>query len=102
MVRKDKTSNSIEIAKNVIRNIKENGFDSHCFIEQYAHDYEFEYLQDLLYYARAKKIFKTCHSQIALFLSAHQTEIGICKIKMSKKSKSIFGNKVPNEVWRKN
>ena len=102
MVRNDNIANSIDIAKNVISKIEEYEFDTHTFIEKYAHDYEFEYLQDVFNCTKAKNIFRECHRKIGKFLKYNQTAIGISDLEKKAKSKSIFGNKVPNEVWRKN
>ena len=61
-----------EVAESVLeelRDKKDTEFSSHDFIEEYCKQNEREYIEWLVRYIESDEIFKTAHSQIALFLA---------------------------------
>jgi len=85
----------------IIGEIKEKTFDSHKFIQLFAKHCESEYIQILAQCEAKTDIFRTVHSQIALFLKANQSDLGITKGK-DVMSQDIFGIYMPNTNWSKN
>ena len=54
---------------------KDTEFSSHDFIEEYYKQNEREYINWLVRYNKSDEIFKTAHSQIALFLAHNAGEL---------------------------
>jgi hypothetical protein len=75
-------------------------FDSHAFIEQYAHMNEMDYVAMLAANNRVG-VFQMVHSEMAKFLSQNQEQLRIRKTDRKNDSKNIFGEASPAEVWIK-
>lgn len=76
-------------------------FNSHQFIEKFAHTHEEEYIDMLVQY-KGKKAFKTVHSQIAKFLKAHSGKAPLnIRDTGTTINLNVFGNVTEVHVWVK-
>lgn len=76
-------------------------FDSHAFIEKFAHMNEVEYVT-LLAQNNRPGVFRMVHSEMAKFLSLKQEDLRIRKTEQPKDlTRNVFGTDSPAERWAK-
>lgn len=90
----------LEEAKKVISKLDVQEFDSHQFIQKYAHYFEAEYI-DWLYENKTRGGFREVHRQIGVFLNNYTTELGLEKLPETIKSTNPRGYESEVHQWRK-
>lgn len=79
----------------------DDSFDSHDFIENFAHRFEEDYIR-FLYNETSPGAFRALHSKIAKFLSENRVELSIDSTHNGKeRSSTIFGSDGEVEGWVK-
>lgn len=91
--------NNIPAIRNEIITQLDNSFTSHQFIEKFAKRFE-EYYIEFLHGYRTNESFRIVHSQIAKYLSEHQSEFNISK-DSKEVDQNVFGEFNENQKWEK-
>lgn len=74
-------------------------FNSHEFIERFAHQFESEYINFLSQFG-CKGAFQNVHAQIGLYLSENSSRLNITKTRKVK-NKNVFGLTDEIQEWSK-